>query len=71
MYSWALLSFIHVFPVLIAVIPLPCLVHNHVNTWTLQQLLLCSSSLRHCNGVQDPKNHSILSYPQWKTGKPV
>ena len=54
---------------ILIVLPLPCLVYDHVHSWTLQQLFLCCSSSGHCYGIQDVKNHLVISNSQWQTGK--
>lgn len=52
-----------------AVFPVPDLVHHHVYSGPLQQLLLCCSLAGYCYGLQDLENHPILCNSQWKTGK--
>lgn len=53
----------------VAVLPVPGLVYEHVSPRSLQQLLLCCPFTGHCHGFQDTTDHSLLSYTQRQTGK--
>lgn len=49
-------------------LPVPGLVHVHVSTGTLQQLLLRRPSAGHRHGRENPAHYSVFCYPQWQTG---